>query len=135
MSMFNRRVVLAISCVLLLALFLWLPHYEKNKISKTVVSNADNLAVSIDGVSSANLPDSGNYYLTKYKCYSSDTVVTWDRKNYKLNITNKNKKAGVSCNLTFESNPLLSSMKQGSYVKYQGTGGKVGCSSDRLATG
>ena len=122
--MLKRKFVLAVGFGLLAVFFLCSQHDDK--MAKTVVSNTDNLAVSIDGVSSDKLPDSGNYYLTKYKCYSSNTEVVWDRKKYKLSVTNKNKKAGVSCNLTFESNPLLSSMKQGSYVKYQGVGGKVG---------
>ena len=84
------------------------------------------LKVSIDGNAEDTLPTSGNYYLTDYKCSSSNTIVTWDRTNYKLNITNKNKKSGVSCNLTFKSNPSLSEMPIGSYVSYTGTGGQVG---------
>ena len=100
---------------------------SKNKFTtKKVVSNQDDLRISIDGVPSENLPTSGNYYLTKYKCYSNKTKITWDRKNYNLNITNKNKKAGISCNLTFKSNPLLSDMKVGNYIKYQGKSGNIG---------
>ncbi|MBR3162420.1 MAG: hypothetical protein IKF19_06800 [Bacilli bacterium] len=99
----------------------------KQKLTtKTTISNQDNLKISIDGISSEALPTSGNYYLTKYTCYSNKTKVNWDSKNYKLSITNRNKKAGVSCNLTFKSNPLLNEMAPGSYVKYQGNGGKVG---------
>ncbi|MEE3343332.1 MAG: hypothetical protein VZS44_04495 [Bacilli bacterium] len=103
-------------------------YFNQNKklTTKTVASNRDNLRISIDGIPSENLPTSGNYYLTKYKCYSTKTKVTWDRKNYKLNISNHNKKAGVSCNLVFNSNPPISEMKIGSYIKYQGSGGKVG---------
>lgn len=122
--MLKRKFIIPFILILLIISF----HNLKpnNKTTKTITSNTNNLTISIDGVSSENLPTSGNYYLTKYKCYSNNTKVTWDRKNYKLNITNKNKKAGVSCNLTFKSTPLLSEMSQGSYVKYQGVSGKIG---------
>ena len=101
--------------------------FPKNDLTnKKVMSNNANLRISIDGVSSETLPSSDNYYLTKYKCYSNNTKVTWDRKKLKLNISNKNKNAGVSCNLSFKSTPLLNEMKEGSYVKYLGTGGNIG---------
>lgn len=121
--MFKKMIIFPIILFVVIILFNNFKSYDMT--SKTVMSNND-LAISIDGVSSENLPVTGNYYLTKYKCYSNNTKVSWDRKNYRLNITNKNKKAGVSCNLTFKSMPYLSEMKEGSYVKYQGKGGFVG---------
>lgn len=124
--MFKRKTIIISIIIIIIIPFINAFYKKPILTTKKVNSNRDNLRINIDGVSSENLPTSGNYYLTKYKCYSNKTKVTWDKENYKLNITNKNKKAGVSCNLTFKSTPLLSEMEQGSYVKYQGKGGNVG---------
>ena len=119
--------LLILSIIILVILIPSLALTTDDKLTtKTINYNGNNLKVSIDGNAEDTLPTSGNYYLTDYKCSSSNTIVTWDRTNYKLNITNKNKKSGVSCNLTFKSNPSLSEMPIGSYVSYTGTGGQVG---------
>ena len=94
-----------------------------NKKSKTINYNGSRLLVSIDGNDSKNLPISGNYYLVSYKCGSDNTSVDWDNRNYKLSISNGNKDGGVACSLKFESKPLLSTLKVGSYVKYNGNNG------------
>lgn len=94
--------------------------------SKIIKYNGDNLLISIDGVSSSSIPSDGDYYLVNFECNNLNTKVTWDRKSYKLNISNKKENAGVSCNLEFKSNPLLSEMPVGSYVLYEGNNGCEG---------
>ena len=93
---------------------------------KEVTYNGNKFLVSIDGKSSNTLPTTDSYYLASYDCDSANTVISWDKENYKLNVSNKNKKSNVVCNLTFKSNPLLSEMPAGSYVAYTGVGGDVG---------
>ena len=82
--------------------------------------------VSVDGVESSRIPTSGNYYLSNYDCDNKNTVVTWDRNNYQIKVSNSNKKGGVSCYLEFDSYPKIALMKSGSYVKYVGNNGCVG---------
>ena len=94
--------------------------------TKVITYNGDNLRISIDGVSSNTLPTNETYYLTDYECSNKNTEVTWDNANHKLNISNGTKKAGVACYLEFKSNPLLSEMPVGSYVKYVGDNGCSG---------
>ena len=103
----KKKIIITSILLLVIISFSFLSFNKPIKTTKTVNSNKENLKISIDGVSADTIPSSGNYYLTKYKCYNNNTKITWDQKNYKLNITNKNKKAGVSCNLTFKSNPSL----------------------------
>ena len=98
----------------------------KTLTSKIVNYNGNNLRVSIDDNEEKKLPTTGNYYLTSYKCNNPKTKITWDRKNYKLDINNQNSNSGISCNLTFKSTPLLSEMSVGSYVDYTATGGNIG---------
>ena len=93
---------------------------------KEVKYNGNNLRISIDGNSSDTLPTSGNYYLVRYDCKSSDTTVTWNRTNYTLDVSNSNKKGGVSCYLDFQTHPKLSDMPAGSYVSYTGNNGCEG---------
>ena len=121
-----KRITVPVLLLIITILIINIFPKDNNITTKKVVSNNANLRISIDGVSSENLPSSGNYYLTKYKCLSNNTKVSWDRKTLKLNITNKSRKANISCNLSFKSTPFLNEMKEGSYVKYQGTGGNVG---------
>ena len=101
---------------------------DKNTfITKSVDYNGNNLRISIDGVVSNTLPTNGTYYLADYDCSSANTTVSWDNVDYTLNVSNGKKKGGVSCNLDFQSYPLLSSMPVGSYVTYIGNNG---CSND-----
>ena len=93
---------------------------------KEVKYNGNNLRISIDGNSSDTLPTSGNYYLVNYDCKSSDTVITWNKGTYTLNVSNSNKKGGVSCYLDFQTHPKLSDMPIGSYVDYIGNNGCEG---------
>ena len=93
---------------------------------KEVKYNGNNLRISIDGNSSDTLPTSGNYYLASYDCKSSDTVITWNKETYTLNVSNSNKKGGVSCYLDFQTHPKLSDMPIGSYVDYTGNNGCEG---------
>lgn len=102
---------------------------------KEVEYNGNNLMVNVDGVSVDKLPTSGSYYLASYDCKSSNTVVTWDKDNYKLSISNGNKKAGVSCYLEFKTHPNLSEMSIGSYVSYTGNNGCVGDSCSGIDNG
>ena len=93
---------------------------------KEIKYNGNNLRISIDGNSSDTLPTSGNYYLASYDCKSSDTVITWNKETYTLNVSNSNKKGGVSCYLDFQTHPKLSDMPIGSYVDYTGNNGCEG---------
>ena len=93
---------------------------------KEIKYNGNNLRVSIDGNTSETLPTSGSYYLVSYSCKSSNTTLKWDRTNYKLIVDNDGKSSGVSCYLDFQSNPKLSNMPAGSYVKYVGNNGCTG---------
>ncbi len=114
--------------------------FDSSSTSSTVVmSQGNNLMISVDGVSATALPTSGTYYLTTYECDNRNTVVTWNTTTYELTVTNGTSGGGVSCDLTFESNPKLSSMQVGSYVAYRGSGGTVGstsvsCQSDGSAS-
>ena len=93
---------------------------------KEIKYNGNNLRISIDGNSSDTLPTSGKYYLVNYDCKSSDTVITWNKETYTLNVSNSNKKGGVSCYLDFQTYPKLSDMPIGSYVDYTGNNGCEG---------
>ncbi len=118
-----KRLVGIIGIVFLVLFFT----ISNNNYSNRVVSyNGNKFRVSIDGVASNSLPTSGNYYLTRYKCGSSVTKVSWDNSSHSLSISNGGKEGGIACNLTFESSPRLSSMKSGSYVKYVGNNGCSG---------
>lgn len=99
---------------------------NKSIVTKKVNYNGNSLLVSIDGKSSDTLPTSGTYYLASYDCQNSNTILKWDSINYELEISNGNKKSGIACNLEFESNPKISDMEVGSYVKYVGNNGCEG---------
>lgn len=116
-------------CILFFCLFLlffcYNSSYQKSldKNVKVINYNGNNLRVSIDGDVVDALPDTGSYYLVDYDCSSQYTTLTWNTENHTLDVFNGNNKGGVSCNLKFESNPLLNTMKVGSYVSYTGNNG------------
>lgn len=99
---------------------------EKEFTIKSVSYNGENLKLSIDGVESKTLPTEGFYYLADYDCESVNTKLSWDSNNYELSVSNGDKSSGIACYLKFESQPKLSSMSEGSYVKYIGNNGCVG---------
>lgn len=120
----KKCILIVIIIFIVTGLFLYFN--SENKFTNKVVNyNGNNLRISIDGIEGSAIPSSGNYYLVNYNCKSADTVVTWDRENAKLNVSNGKKKSGVACYLNFQSQPKLSDMKPGSYVSYVG---KNGCS-------
>ena len=119
-----KKIFVLIIFSLLLVVVIYINDYKS--IKKTVNYNGNNLLISIDDKNSDTLPTSGVYYLTDYKCGSKSTVVKWDNEEYKLSISNGNKKAGVACSLTFKSKFLLSEASIGSYVKYSGNNGCSG---------
>ena len=124
-----KKRVFIIGIIILSFFFIYLfrENNTKSLLSlKEVKYNGNNLRISIDGNSSDTLPTSGNYYLARYDCKSSDTTVTWDRTNYTLDVSNSNKKGGVSCYLDFQTHPKLSDMPAGSYVSYTGNNGCEG---------
>lgn len=88
--------------------------------------DSNSLMISVDGTVATTLPEDGNYYLTDYVCNNPNTVVKWDRNLKYLSISNGRDGGSVSCDLTFESKPLISKMPIGSYVAYVGDGGMVG---------
>ena len=98
----------------------------KSKQEALVNYNGNNLMISIDGEVSTTLPKDDNYYLVDYVCNNPNTIIKWNNKKFELNVTNGKNGGGVSCELTFESKPLLSKMPVGSYVSYVGTGGMIG---------
>lgn len=97
--------------------------------AKKVIYNGNSLLISVDGENATNLPTSGNYYLTSYSCDSANTIIKWDRKNYKLTITDNKKGGAVSCDLEFNSSFPLNEAAIGSYINYEGYGGTVGTTS------
>ena len=126
--MMKKRVfIIGIIILSFFFIYLFRENNTKSLLSlKEVKYNGNNLQISIDGNSSDTLPTSGNYYLARYDCKSSDTTVTWDRTNYTLDVSNSNKKGGVSCYLDFQTHPKLSDMPAGSYVSYTGNNGCEG---------
>ncbi|MGN1268493.1 MAG: hypothetical protein ACI4U0_03215, partial [Candidatus Aphodocola sp.] len=102
--------------------------------SKVVTYQGNNLRVSIDGNTSSSLPTSGTYYLVSYECDNNSTEVSWDSSSYELTVTNGKNGGGVSCDLTFKSNPKLNEFPVGSYVAYTGSGGTVGSTRVRCKT-
>lgn len=126
--MMKKRVfIIGIIILSFFFIYLFRENNTKSLLSlKEVKYNGNNLRISIDGNSSDTLPTSGNYYLARYDCKSSDTTVTWDRTNYTLDVSNSNKKGGVSCYLDFQTHPKLSDMLAGSYVSYTGNNGCEG---------
>lgn len=116
------NVILVFALVMCISSF-----FEKEEITtKSVIYNGNKLRVSIDGVVASTLPVEGNYYLVDYDCSNVNTKVFWNKENYTLSVSNGNKKGGVSCHLDFQSNPKLSDMPVGSYVKYTGNNGCSG---------
>ena len=106
-------------------------YFSSNNFNSQVVVNynGNSLMISIDGATSTTLPTTGIYYLTNYGCDNNNTKVTWDSTSYELVVSNGKEGGGVSCDLTFKSNPLLNEMPVGSYVAYEGVGGTVGTTS------
>lgn len=122
----KKRFIL-IGCIIFSTFFIGCSYYQdRHSVTKVVSYNGNNLKISIDGVSADTLPESGDYYLANYDCKSSNTVLTWDRVNYQLKVSNGNKKGGVSCYLDFQTNPKLADMEVGSYVSYTGNNGCSG---------
>ena len=122
-----KKIISSIVVIFIISYFVY--HYDYDSLTnKYVKYDGNDLLISIDGVNSKKLPDSGNYYLTRYKCGSHSTKISWDRVNRVLNVSNGSNGSGVACNLTFESKPKLSSMASGSYVSYTGNSGCSGAS-------
>lgn len=121
----RKKIILIVSIFIAIVIFYKIQ--GKSTTSKEIVYNGNNLQISVDGESTTNLPSSGNYYLVDYDCKSDETVLTWNRTTYQLEVTNGNKKGGVACYLNFQSNPKLTDMEVGSYVSYTGN---FGCSGD-----
>ena len=92
------------------------------KNSREVVYQGNRYMVSVDGGKVSRFP-SGDYYLVDYDCNNKHTIVSWNRETSEVSVSNGNHKGGVSCYLSFESRPKLSSMKAGSYVQYVGNNG------------
>jgi len=121
----KKKLFVVASVLLIVICFSVINNNIRDK-SKIVNYEGNKLFVTVDEVSMDALPSSGNYYLTSYDCDNTNTKITWDRTNYKLVVSNGNDGGGVSCDLEFESNPLLSKMEVGSYVDYVGSSGTVG---------
>lgn len=126
--MMKKRVfIIGIIILSFFFIYLFRENNTKSLLSlKEVKYNGNNLRISIDGNSSDTLPTSGNYYLVRYDCKSSDTTVYWNKTTYTLDVSNSNKKGGVSCYLDFQTHPKLSDMPAGSYVSYTGNNGCEG---------
>lgn len=127
-SIRNGMIVLGLLGIMILVLIFI---FKKDNHSTVEVVNyqGDNLRISVNGSSATSLPTTGTYYLTHYECDNENTVLTWNHSTHELLVSNGTSGGGVSCNLTFESNPTLSSMEVGSYVAYTGSGGTVGTTS------
>lgn len=119
----KRMILLFISFTFIVVIF----YHQTDKIMKRSIRyNGNQLMVSVDGVDSNTLPVDGDYYLVSYDCKAKDTLVSWDRTSYQLEVSNQNKKGGVACYLDFQSSPHLSNMPEGSYVSYVGNNGCAG---------
>lgn len=118
-------------CIIVVICIVFISSFGNNSSTfKIVKYNGDNLKISIDGVEVNTLPTKGNYYLADYDCDSANTKVSWNKDNYELKVSSNKKENSVVCKLDFQSQPSLSSMSVGSYVKYTGNNGCVGKSCD-----
>ena len=126
----KKFIIFSIFGLIFMALFIVCFSKDPLLTTKEIVYNGDNLKISVDGQVSNTLPTSGNYYLVRYDCKSKDTKLTWNRDTHQLDISNKNKKGGVSCYLDFETMPKLADMPVGSFVKYTGNNGCNGAACD-----
>lgn len=121
---------------IIISVLVIISYNDSNSYSNKVINyNGNNLMVSVDGVNSNNIPSSGKYYLTSYKCGSKSTKIKWDMNSYSLSISNGSKDAGVYCNLNFSSKPKLLYMESGSYVKFVGNNGCIGSACDGVNVG
>ena len=129
--MIKKRKYLFIILLVIISVVCCIYYYSDYSLKKEILVqyNGNNLLISVDGVTSTTLPTSGTYYLVNYTCDNSNTVVTWNKDSYELTVSNGVNGGGVSCDLDFQSNPLLNEMPVGSYVKYVGKGGTVGSTS------
>ena len=122
-----KKISVCLSLVFLLIICFSINLFRDDSKKDFVVSYGnDSLLINIDGSVSTTLPSDSSYYLTDYVCNNPNTLVSWDNDSLELSVSNSNKGGGVSCELTFNSKPLLSMMKVGSYVSYVGEGGTVG---------
>lgn len=121
----KKNIIILISLILI-TLILVVAFKEKDLL---IIGNTT-YGLTIDGIESTTLPTSGNYYLTSYTC-KNGSIITWNKDDYELSIKNFNSEK-ESCNLTFESNPLLNEMQVGDYVAYVGNNG---CLNENGTTG
>lgn len=118
-----KNIIFKIGTVVIIIICFFMFRDDGMTTKKLITYNGNNLRVSIDGEVINTLPTDGSYYLADYDCVNHNTKLSWDKDNHKLNVTNGTKKADVSCYLEFSSQPLLSQMEVGSYVKYTGNNG------------
>ena len=130
-----KKIIFSVIFSFILLFFNFNNKYENDFFEMKVVNyNGYNLRVSVDGQISSSLPVSGSYHLVDYDCKNANTKVSWDKFNYKLNVTNGDNKGGISCSLEFKSQPLLSEMPVGSYVAYVGDSNN-GCDDSNSVNG
>lgn len=98
--------------------------YNEKLLGHNKNSNAkigeDIFAMLLDGEKITTTPNT-DAFLVSYSC-KNNSVIEWDRKTKKLSISKTNNIL-EECDLIFKSKPLLSEMKQGDYVKYEGNNG------------
>lgn len=88
-----------------------------------IKNNLEIEKIYIDGKLSS-YPTNGEYYLKNYDCNSIDTNLVWNNSNYTISSNNIN--ANEKCDIYLSTTKkLLSSAKQGDYVKYIAKGGII----------
>ena len=82
--------------------------------------DGDTFALLLDDESIGALPSAGTY-LIDYSC-DHGSEMSWNRETGELSIS-KNSSVAENCTLTFKTKPLVSELKQGDYVAYEGNNG------------
>jgi len=90
-----------------------------NQIPKVEIGG-DTFAILLDNNQISTLPTSGAY-LIDYTCDNNSTL-EWNRETGKLYLS-KNTNVQENCSVRFKTNPLVSELKQGDYVAYEGNNG------------
>ena len=125
----KKNILIVLLIMFIFVNCLYFCFFSNSREEVLVNYNGNGLMISIDGEESQVLPTTGFYYLANYSCDNDSTEIVWDNDSYELVISNGKEGGGVTCNLTFKSNPLLNEMPIGSYVAYEGKGGTVGTTS------
>ena len=116
-----KKMVITLSGVLVLIMIIFSINYTIKLEDYEIKINGTTYALTIDGENVNSIPTSGDYYLINYTC-ENGSIITWNTEEHALYIEGMNANTD-KCNLEFDSNPLLNTMKVGDYVAYVGNNG------------